>query len=239
MIEDIETSLKIIVVGNGVVGKTSMAQRFAKNIYTDDYKKTLGVDFLLKKKYIKQIDKEVEFMIWDTAGQEYYDAITRKYYKGASGALIVFSITDKLSFDSVRKWKEKVRSECNDIPILLVMNKIDLINQVVIDDKQAENLASELHMPLYKVSVKENLNVNEVFDNLAIEYFKKGMNYKSDTLQNVSEISKNGSKNEIKEIESIKIQKNVENTKPNLILGKGTNQDEQKKKKKKSFCSIL
>jgi Ras-related protein Rab-23 len=174
MIEDIETSLKIIVVGNGVVGKTSMTQRFAKNIFTNEYKKTLGVDFLVKKKYIKQVDREVEFMIWDTAGQEYYDAITRRYYKGASGALIVFSMTDKQSFESVRKWREKVYSECGDIPTLLVMNKIDLVDQALVDEKLVQNLAKDLRLQFLKVSVKENMMVNEVFENLAVEYFKKG-----------------------------------------------------------------
>ena len=177
MVEDIEASMKIIVVGNGVVGKTSMTQRFAKNIFTNDYKKTLGVDFLMKKKYIKSIDKEVEFMIWDTAGQEYYDAITRRYYKGASGALIVFSVTDKDSFESVRKWRDKIRAECDEIPMLLVMNKVDLMDQAVMTEKQAIELANSLRLSLYKTSVKDNLMVNEVFENLAIDFFNKGKKF--------------------------------------------------------------
>jgi small GTP-binding protein len=134
----------------------------------------LGVDFLIKKKYIKSIDKEVEFMIWDTAGQECYDAITTRYYKGASGALIVFSVTDKDSFNSVKKWKDKIRSECDSIPVVLVMNKIDMINEAVIYDKEAMNLAVELNMSLVKVSVKDNIMVDETFENLAIEFYRKG-----------------------------------------------------------------
>jgi Ras-related protein Rab-23 len=176
MLEDIEASMKIIVVGNGVVGKTSMTQRFAKNIFTNEYKKTLGVDFLMKKKYIKPIDKEVEFMIWDTAGQEYYDAITRRYYKGASGALIVFSVTDKDSFDSVKKWYDKVRAECEEIPMVLVMNKVDLVNDAVITEKQALDLAKTLKLKLFKTSVKDNMMINEVFETLAIDFFSKGKN---------------------------------------------------------------
>jgi Ras-related protein Rab-23 len=156
------------------VGKTSLSQRFAKNIFTNQYKKTLGVDFLIKKKYIKSIDREVEFMIWDTAGQECYDAITTRYYKGASGAMIVFSVTDKDSLNSVKKWKDKIRAECNAIPIVLIMNKIDLIHESMVTDKEAIDLAFELKVPLMKVSVKDNIMVNEVFDNLAIEFFKKG-----------------------------------------------------------------
>ena len=114
-------------------------------------------------------------MIWDTAGQECYDAITTRYYKGASGALIVFSITDKESFNAVKKWKDKIRSECDSIPIVLIMNKIDMADEAVINDKDAINLAVELKVSLIKVSVKDNLMVNEAFENLAIEFYKKGI----------------------------------------------------------------
>ncbi len=58
-----------------------MIQRFSKNVFSTEYKKTLGVDFLMKKKYVKKVGKEIEFLIWDTAGQEYYDSITKRYYK--------------------------------------------------------------------------------------------------------------------------------------------------------------
>jgi Ras-related protein Rab-23 len=129
----------------------------------------------MKKKYVKSIDKEIEFMIWDTAGQELYDAITKRYYKGSSGAIIVFSVNDKSSFDSVKKWKEKIFNECDAIPTILVMNKVDLMSQALVTEQQCYALASELNLPLFKVSVKENLNVSEVFENLAVEFFKKGV----------------------------------------------------------------
>jgi Ras-related protein Rab-23 len=151
-----------------------MTQRFAKNIYTAEYKKTLGVDFLMKKKFVKAINKEVEFMIWDTAGQEYYDAITRRYYKGACGAVLVFSCTNIESFKAIRSWYDKVRAECDVIPIMLVMNKIDLIEDSVVSEKDAMALASELKLQLFKASVKDNVMINEIFENLAVEFFNKG-----------------------------------------------------------------
>lgn len=175
MLEDIQANLKIVIVGNGQVGKTSMTQRFAKDIFTNDYKKTLGVDYLSKTKYIKQIDKEVEFMIWDTAGQEYYDAITKKYYRGSNGALIVFSVTDRDSFNNVQKWKNKIEAECDTIPMAIVMNKIDAVEGVVVNEKEAQLLAADLKLKLFKVSVKDNIMINEVFENLAIQYFNSGI----------------------------------------------------------------
>jgi Ras-related protein Rab-23 len=169
--------MKQLNIINKKVGKTSMTQRYVKNLFTNEYKKTLGVDFLTRKKYIKTIDKTVEFMIWDTAGQEYYDAITKKYYRGANGALIVFSVGDRESFDNVDNWKEKVIGECGNIPIFLVMNKIDLLEGVVVSEKEATQKANSLQLKLYKVSVKDNIMVNDVFDNLAIDVFSKGNNF--------------------------------------------------------------
>lgn len=128
----------------------------------------------MKKKYVKSIEKEIEFMIWDTAGQEYYDAITKKYYRGASGGLIVFSITDKKSFLDVKKWYDKLREECGDIPTFLVANKIDLVNEMQVTDKESLDLAKQLGLGFFKVSVKDDIGVGEVFENLAIDYFKKG-----------------------------------------------------------------
>lgn len=174
MIEDLIINMKVIIVGNGQVGKTSMTQRFAKDIFTNEYKKTLGVDYLQKEKYIKSIDKEVQFMIWDTAGQEYYDAITSKYYKGADGAVIVFSVTDRDSFDKVKRWKEKIEDQCDNIAMILVMNKIDVTENVVVTEKEAQLLASELKLKLFKVSVKNSIMINEIFENLAVQFFSNG-----------------------------------------------------------------
>jgi Ras-related protein Rab-23 len=113
-------------------------------------------------------------MIWDTAGQEYYDAITRRYYKGASGAIIVFSVINRDSFNAVKSWKEKIKAECDNIPMILVMNKIDLMDQSVVSEKEATDLAAQLGIILYKTSVKDNTMIDEIFDNLAIEFFQKG-----------------------------------------------------------------
>lgn len=114
-------------------------------------------------------------MIWDTAGQEYYDAITKRYYKGASGALIVFSITDRQSFEDLEKWHSKVKEECGEIPTYIIQNKIDLIKDGKVTDNEAIETAKKLECTLFKTSVKDDIMVNEIFDKLAIDYFRKGM----------------------------------------------------------------
>ena len=165
-------TMKIIVVGNGKVGKTTLTIKYVKGKFTSDYKKTLGVDFLNIKKYIKNIEKEIEFYIWDTAGQDYYNSITKRYYKGADAALIVFAINDKDSFDNIISWYDKIYQECDNIPIILVMSKIDLKHEAVVSDIEAENLAKKLNIDFMKVSSKDNIMVNEVFEKLAIIHFQ-------------------------------------------------------------------
>lgn len=130
---------QVVIVGNGGVGKSSMIQRYCKGIYTKDYKKTIGVDFLerqiewdfekyycfcrLSNKclivnlyfscdvwfYGWRIDGEdIRIMLWDTAGQEEFDAITKAYYRGAQACVLAFSTTDRMSFEAIRHWKMKV-----------------------------------------------------------------------------------------------------------------------------------
>mgnify|MGYP006113161659 FL=1 len=80
--EDFEKEIKVVVLGNGGVGKSSMIRRYCKGKYTDEYKKTIGVDFLEKTRWIDSIGEDVRMMVWDTAGQEEFDTITRTYYRG-------------------------------------------------------------------------------------------------------------------------------------------------------------
>tara|TARA_B100000405_G_scaffold40964_1_gene27384 strand:+ start:282 stop:797 length:516 start_codon:yes stop_codon:yes gene_type:complete len=80
--EDFEKEVKVVVLGNGCVGKSSMIRRYCMGTYTDEYKKTIGVDFMEKTRWIDSIGEDVRVMVWDTAGQEEFDTITRTYYRG-------------------------------------------------------------------------------------------------------------------------------------------------------------
>lgn len=172
--QDVDVTLKVIVVGNGQVGKTSMITRFAKGVFTNEYKKTLAVDFLEKRLFLESASEEVTYLLWDTAGQEEYDAITRGYYKGAGAGVIAFSTVDRASFDALDSWQRKVRDECGDIPMLLVQNKVDLIDQAVMSPQEVEATAQRLGLALYRTCVKENLNVTEVFRYLGEEFLRRG-----------------------------------------------------------------
>ncbi|XP_013396655.1 ras-related protein Rab-23 [Lingula anatina] len=169
--EEIETAIKVVVVGNGAVGKSSMIQRYCKGIFTKDYKKTIGVDFL--ERQIEINCEDVRLMLWDTAGQEEFDAITKAYYRGAQACVLAFSSTDRDSFDAIQSWKKKVEDEVGELAMVLVQNKIDLEDEAVVQQEEGEELAKQLKLRFYRTSVKDNVNVDEVFKYLAEKYLQE------------------------------------------------------------------
>ena len=167
-VEDVEVTLKLIVVGDGQVGKTSLITRFCKNTFSDQYKRTLGVDFLEKTKYLPMLKTEVTFHLWDTAGQEEYHAITRRYYRGAQAAVLAFSMADRASFEHLQGWMTMIREECGEIPLLLVQNKTDLAERREVSEEEAKAVARDWNVPLHMISVKDNSGIGAIFEALAV-----------------------------------------------------------------------
>ena len=227
IVENLDPSMKIIVIGNGKVGKSTLAVKFVKNIFTTEYKQTLGVDFLNIKKYIKKIDQTIDFYIWDTAGQDHFNAITRRYYRGADACLIVFAINDKESFNEVKNWHKKMTNECGEIPTALVMSKIDLKSEQKVSDEDAEKLSKELRIKLFKVSSKEGIMVEECFEYLAEKNYQKNGNVSSGA-EKIEDV-----RNKIKFKESYKDDDDIEELPPitrenNNINNKKENNNNEK-----------
>lgn len=82
--------------------------------------------------YFRVEGEDIRLMLWDTAGQEEFDAITKAYYRGAQACVLTFSTTDRASFEAIPDWKRKVECECGEIPTVLVQNKIDLMDQAIV-----------------------------------------------------------------------------------------------------------
>lgn len=116
---------KTVIIGDSGVGKSNLFTRYMQNSFNLNSKATVGVEFGAKKLKIK--DKSVKAQIWDTAGQERYKSITSAYYKGAKGALLVFDLTNKESFDNIDKWLRDIKNQGDpEIVISLIGNKLDL-----------------------------------------------------------------------------------------------------------------
>lgn len=168
--EELEVAVKVVVVGDGAVGKSSMIQRYCKGVFTKDYKKTIGVDFL--ERLTEVSGREARLMLWDTAGQEEFDAITRAYYRGAQVCVLAFSTIDRDSFLALETWKKKVEAEVDEIVMCIVQNKIDLIDEACMTSEEVDALAKQLRLKLFRTSVKENFNVDQVFEYLTDKHLE-------------------------------------------------------------------
>jgi len=168
-VDNVDASVKIIVVGNGGVGKTSMLRRFCKGDFTQDYKKTIGTDFMEKNVYSKHTDQVVNLMLWDTAGQEVFNALTAAYYRGSGGCVLAFSTVDRDSFMAVEKWKDKVEAQCGkgNVQMVIVQTKVDLMETSAVSNAETEALAKKLNIAFFRISTKDNFNVANVFEYLA------------------------------------------------------------------------
>lgn len=161
-----ETLYKILILGDGSVGKTSFLTRYADNSFQESVLSTIGVDYKLKN---VQLDdgRTVKLQIWDTAGQDRFRSIAKNYYKGANGIVVVFSVIDKESFKNVRTWISQIKEEVDEkVTIILVGNKIDREEVRVVTKEKGEELAKEFGLPFFECSAKTGVNINTAFNEL-------------------------------------------------------------------------
>ena len=165
-----DITLKFLTLGDSMVGKTSIVLRFVDNIFFDQTKSTIGVDF--KTKIIKFGNKYIKIKVWDTAGQERFRTITRQYYKNAEGMILIFDVTEKKTFDQVGDWVTSImENKQKDAKVILVGNKIDC-EERVITKEQGEELAQKYQLPYYETSASTGQNVQKIFESLAEEILK-------------------------------------------------------------------
>ena len=165
-----DITLKFLTLGDSMVGKTSIVLRFVDNIFFDQTKSTIGVDF--KTKIIKFGNKYIKIKVWDTAGQERFRTITRQYYKNAEGMILIFDVKEKKTFDQVGDWVTSImENKQKDAKVILVGNKIDC-EERVITKEQGEELAQKYQLPYYETSASTGQNVQKIFEALAEEILK-------------------------------------------------------------------
>lgn len=169
MSEEPEYVFKIVAVGQGGVGKTSLIRRWAYDKFDSSYVQTLGVDFSTKE-IVASRSERVKLVCVDTAGQEYYGRIRPGYYSGANGAFIVFDLTNRNSFESLPKWVAELRKYLPEVPIAIVGNKLDLTEEEGVrraTKAEAEAFAAENGMSYFETSAKVGEGVDVVFVTLS------------------------------------------------------------------------
>uniref|UniRef100_A0A0E0D8X7 Ras-related protein Rab11C n=1 Tax=Oryza meridionalis TaxID=40149 RepID=A0A0E0D8X7_9ORYZ len=182
---------KIVLIGDSGVGKSNILSRFTRNEFCLESKSTIGVEFAtrtLQNRLYKCMDpvqkyfrrrvtiwggrkgiegKTIKAQIWDTAGQERYRAITSAYYRGAVGALLVYDITKKQTFENIQRWLRELRDHADsNIVIMMVGNKSDLNHLRSVPEEDGQALAEKEGLSFLETSALEALNVEKAFQTI-------------------------------------------------------------------------
>lgn len=156
---------KILLVGDSGVGKSSLLARFAgEKIPLGDHGSTIGVDFKIRT--VQYDGVPIKLQLWDTAGQERFRTITRSYYRGAHGIIVVYDVTDEESFSNVTHWLDEIKRNCRPgamVNLLLVGNKVDLVERKEVDYNTAKKFADRMCVPFVETSARDSTNVEIAF----------------------------------------------------------------------------
>lgn len=158
---------KVLLLGDSSVGKTCFLLRYCDKSFQDVHLSTIGLDYRLKTMTLKN-NKTIKLQIWDTAGQDRFRAITKNYYKGANGIILIYDVTNTQTFENVKNWISQIKEEANpNVIIYLVGNKIDVPEeQRLVKPEDGQKMADEFDLPFLEASAKDGTNINEVFQEL-------------------------------------------------------------------------
>ena len=169
--ESFDLIYKLILIGDSGVGKTNILSKYVNNEFSFATQSTVGVEF--GSKIIKKGEKTIKLQIWDTAGQERYKSITSAYYKGSKGALIVYDITRKATFENVDKWIDELKEKGSDnILIMLIGNKSDLEDKREVQTDEVAKKTRQYKIAFCETSALNGTNIEHAFDSLVDEISK-------------------------------------------------------------------
>ena len=161
-----EISLKILLIGDSFVGKTSLLLKYCDGQFPEAHMATIGVEF--KDKIINVGKWKVRLQIWDTSGQERFRSITQNFYRNADGILFVYDVTNRESFSHIKDWLMDSQVEDSDIKRILVGNKIDLEDKRAIDAEKMNSFAESKKMKCFETSAKSGKNVENIFKEISL-----------------------------------------------------------------------
>jgi small GTP-binding protein len=167
---------KVCIVGDSEVGKTTLVNQYLKRRFVADAQRTIGSNFFVQYVKIPEDKNLLTLQIWDLAGQPRFKWVRYAFYKGASGIVYAFDLTRKETLDSLLNWKEEVEGKIGVVSNILVGNKLDLLNSDnrFIKEKETNHLKEFLSAnAYYETSAKLGIKVKDVFDELALDMYKK------------------------------------------------------------------
>ena len=167
-------SCKVVLVGDTGVGKTSIIERYINDKYDENQKTTLVSSYTFKKIDIKKYNKSVSLDIWDTAGQEVYRSLSKNFYLNASIGILVYDISRKASFESIRDyWYEQLKTFGEEKMIFdVVGNKTDLFQREEVPENEARNFAKSINAGFHLVSCKNCVGIKDLFEDCGRKYLE-------------------------------------------------------------------
>lgn len=166
---------KYIIIGDSAVGKSCLLLQFTDKRFQPMHEVTIGVEF--GARMITIDNRQLKLQIWDTAGQESFRSITRSYYRGAAGALLVYDITRRKTFDQLATWLEEARQNASQsMVIMLIGNKSDLDHRRQVSREEGEKFAQDHGLIFLETSAKTAANVEQAFINTAQKIYENIQN---------------------------------------------------------------
>ena len=156
--------LKVVFLGDSGVGKTCIIHWFAHGKFNDSSNPTLGAMFISKAVKYPEHNKTIKYQVWDTAGQEKYRSLATMYYQDAGAAVLVYSITNKESFNGIVYWMSELKKNApENIKILIVANKSDLVDQEVVSLEEGKEFAEKNNATFQMTSAKDGTGIEKLF----------------------------------------------------------------------------
>lgn len=173
--ESEENSIKIVLVGESGVGKTSIIERYIYESFDNSTESTLAAGFSRKELKFPELNISLSLDLWDTAGQEIYRAIAKTYYKNAAIAILVYDITRKDSFDEMcNYWYKQIKeSGEKDVIFGIAGNKCDMFVEQKISEKEGKEFADKIGAVFSLCSAKGSIGINDLFLGVTKKYIEK------------------------------------------------------------------
>jgi small GTP-binding protein len=222
-------SIKVVLLGETGVGKTSIISQFTKNNFDPHQETSLSAQFISKTLEFPDLGQSIKFDIWDTVGQEKYRSLAKIFYKDAKVIILVYDVTRQVTFENLKNyWIEETKANSDgDAIFAVVANKIDLYQESQVKNEDGKAFANEIGAIFQSTSCLSNSGISTLFDNIGKKYLIPGYNYESGDKKAQEDYIKK------KKDENNRGKKRVENKKGVKLEEK---QHNKKKEKKGGFC---
>ena len=210
-------TVKVVLLGESGVGKTSIIAQFTAGKFDPDCVTSLSAQFVSKTVEFQNVNKAIKFDIWDTAGQEKYRALAKIFYKDAKGILLVYDITDAKSFNEVKSyWYNMIKQNADpDAIVAIVANKSDLYGNEQVNNEEGKEFAKSVGAFFQSTSAKSDTGITSLFENIGQKYFNPNYDVNAQDQQQQEEYNKQKSEEKQKKKQPQGVQLTVENTKKN------------------------